>query len=246
MRLFFITTLCTLLIGITSMAEAEPIAVRFTEGTTHGYLSLKTEQGRQIAHGELVQRTRGKRVEANLLFYFLDGSVHDEKVTFSQHRLFRMEKYFLKQTGRFLSYSARSQELIERQEHSPFVLGQPVDLKFHVTGRSALPDDVYNGMIVTLLKNLTTRSRAQRFNMSPSHLNQSCIHFKLTPTHRLNVKMGARSKPVTQYVLEPKVGLDHESSSEKLWVSFHPNFTIIFGSTRMLSLCLEHLRARFM
>lgn len=205
MRRFFIAILCTLLVGITSFADAEPIAVRFAEGTTHGYLSLKTDQGRQIAHGELVQRTQGKRVEAHLFFHFLDGSVHDEKVSFSQHRLFRMEKYFLKQTGR--SFPTQQEVTVNRTAKTfsfrSWVTGGTTISR---SGTLSLPDDVYNGMIVTLLKNLPPgqSKTVQYVAFTPQ---PKLYPLKLTPTHRMSVKMGVRSKPVTQYVLEPKVGL---------------------------------------
>jgi hypothetical protein len=51
-------------------AIAEQIPVRYTEGVTHGFLVLRTQEGEVIAHGELNQVARNGRVTDHLLFRF--------------------------------------------------------------------------------------------------------------------------------------------------------------------------------
>ena len=88
-----------------------------------------------------------------MVFHFADSSVFDERVTFSQHGVFTMEEYHLVQKGpafeRDLEVTmsrtgqyrvlTRSHKDGEADEHS---------------GVLTLPPDVYNGMVITIAKNL--------------------------------------------------------------------------------------------
>jgi hypothetical protein len=54
---------------------AEPIAVRHMEGTVHGFLVLRTAEGKALAAGDLIQVVQGGRLLSKLTFHFKDGSV---------------------------------------------------------------------------------------------------------------------------------------------------------------------------
>jgi hypothetical protein len=56
----------------------EPVAVRHMEGTVHGFLVLRTMEGRALAAGDLIQVVRGDRLVSTLTFHFKDGSVDRE------------------------------------------------------------------------------------------------------------------------------------------------------------------------
>ena len=81
-------------------AEPAPVDVRFPEGLTHGFLLVRSSSGDIVAHGELTQTvTEGGVAESHLVFRFKDGSLHDEKVAFSQQRVFTLIRYQLTQRG---------------------------------------------------------------------------------------------------------------------------------------------------
>jgi hypothetical protein len=69
---------------------AEPVPVRYREGTVHGFLALRTLEGKILAAGDLIQTVRGNRVVSRLAFRFKDGSVDDETAVFSQEHNFRL------------------------------------------------------------------------------------------------------------------------------------------------------------
>ena len=79
--------------------DAAEVRVRFPEGTTRGFLAIRTPQGDRIGHAELTQKPRGDEVDSRLLLQFKDGSVHDERTTYSQRGVFRLEAYHLTQRG---------------------------------------------------------------------------------------------------------------------------------------------------
>ena len=79
---------------------AAPVAVRFPEGMTHGFLLVRSLTGEILGRGEMTQVIKeGDLVESQLVFRFKDGSLHDERVAFSQQRVFTMISYRLVQRG---------------------------------------------------------------------------------------------------------------------------------------------------
>jgi hypothetical protein len=59
-------------------AAAAPVAVRYMEGVTRGFLALRTLDRAQIASGDLLQFVRRGEVESRMVFRFKDGSVLDD------------------------------------------------------------------------------------------------------------------------------------------------------------------------
>ena len=68
---------------------AAPIPVRFAEGFAHGYLALRDENGDRLADGELIQKSHGHVVDSRLVLRFKDGSLYDERVSFTQKQSLR-------------------------------------------------------------------------------------------------------------------------------------------------------------
>src|SRR5207237_10662161 len=69
---------------------SEQIRVRYIEGLTHGFLALRTLDGKLLASGELAQAAQGDRVKDDLIFHFNDGSIYQDTTTFSQPGSFRL------------------------------------------------------------------------------------------------------------------------------------------------------------
>lgn len=69
-------------------APTETVAVRYPEGVSHGFLVLRTQDGKPIADGDSTQVARGDRVTNRMRFRFKDGSIYEETTVFSQHSTF--------------------------------------------------------------------------------------------------------------------------------------------------------------
>ena len=72
-----------------ALAEG-PVAVRHTEGLVHGFLVLRTLEGKTLANRDLIQVAHGDRVTNKLVFHFKDGSIRSETAVFSQRHSFRL------------------------------------------------------------------------------------------------------------------------------------------------------------
>ena len=67
--------------------RAEPISVRYGQGSSHGFLALRTLDGKTIATGESTQVVNRDKVTARLVFRFKDGSVDDDVTVFTQDKV---------------------------------------------------------------------------------------------------------------------------------------------------------------
>jgi hypothetical protein len=78
---------------------AEQVPVRHMEGLMHGFLALRSLDGKRLADGEMTQIAEGDRVTSRLIFRFKDGSIYDDTTIFSQRGSFRVLNDHLVQGG---------------------------------------------------------------------------------------------------------------------------------------------------
>jgi hypothetical protein len=203
---------------------AAPIAVKFPEGMTHGFILVRSLAGEILGQGEMIQTLKkDDLIENQLVFRLKDDSLHDEKVAFSQQRVLTMISYRLVQRGpsfpeqldisidrRTAKYTVRSQEGEDGKEEV-------------LTGQVDLPKDVYNGMLITMSKNLQ------------KGVNETVSVLAFTPTpqvikmhlHAVDedpVNIAELSRKATQYVYTPQIGMMKEFFGKalgKLPAEFH-------------------------
>lgn len=192
-------------LSVCTAVHAQPIPVRFTEGTMHGFLVLRSGNDEIIAQGELLQVAHRDRVDSRLVLNFKDGSLYDEKVSFSQRRVFSMLSYQLVQRGPSFPDTldaSMDRKTGEYQVRARSGTDGPEEL---VSGRLELPPDVYNGMIVTVLRNLA-RGEQEKVQFVTFMPKPKLIKLELLPVADETVLVGDQSKHATQYVLKPQVG----------------------------------------
>ena len=184
-------------------ATGEPIPVRFLEGATHGFLTLRDDRGDRLADGEMIQKTRGNHVESQLIFRFKDGSLHDERVSFTQKRVFLLQSYKLIQRGP--SFPTTIDLAMERKTKAyRLQSSQNGSAATSLTGRLNLPDDVSNGMVMTLLRNLRV-DHGETVHFIAFTPEPKVIELKLVPAMKTTIRIGDLAKQMTQYALEPNL-----------------------------------------
>jgi len=154
LRLHFLAILLTSTCVFSGVAApASPIAVRYREGFIHGFLVLSTLDGVVIAAGDLTQVARGNQVTTQLVFHFKDGSRQEETTVFSQGGNFRLISYHLVQKGP--SFKNASDLSVTCATGQVAVRYTDDDGKEKVVNQHfALPPDLGNGLIPTLLMNI--------------------------------------------------------------------------------------------
>ena len=137
------------------VASAEPVAVRYREGTLHGFLLVRTLEGTVIATGDLMQVPHGDRVNSHIVLHFKDGSIDDETTVYSQNGVFRLISDHHVQMGS--SFPNPVDMSIETSTGRVTARFTDNDGKDRVANdHFDFPADLANGLVPTLLKNIPT------------------------------------------------------------------------------------------
>lgn len=194
-----------LTLGFVRTPGGPPIRVRFVEGMAHGFLELHDASGALLASGDLYQVPRGDLVESRMILLFRDSSRMEETTRFSQHGVFRLESYRLVQRGP--AFASDVDESLDRATGSYRVVARDRDggRERQWQGTIAMPDDIANGLVTTLAKNLGSRDTAVvhlvAFTPKPR-----VIELQLSPSSAQRVVNVERSESVTVYDVKPKIG----------------------------------------
>jgi len=132
---------------------AEPVPVRHVEGTLHGFLALRSQEGQLLAIGDSTQTVHGDQVTSQVVYRFKDGSIDDETTVYSQRSTFQLISDHHIQKGP--SYSHPMDMLIDTRRGTVTSRSVGKDGKETVTtDPMQLPPDLANGMVLTITKNL--------------------------------------------------------------------------------------------
>jgi len=185
---------------------AGPVPVRFAEGAAHGFLLVHTVDGVLIAQGDLLQVVRGGEVESRMVINFKDKSVFDETVIFTQQNVFAVQEYHLVQRGPVFTEDAKisferatGKYRVETKAHKD---GQ----EKAIDGTFDLPPDTYNGMVLTVAKNLS-KGAGETVHLMAFTPTPRLIQLKLEPEGEHKVLVGELAKTAVHYVIKPQFGI---------------------------------------
>ena len=185
---------------------AAPVPVRFAEGSLHGFLVLSTPKDVPIASGDLLQIARDGEIRSRLVFHFKDGSLFDETVVFTQRNVFTLQSYHLVMRGPvFPEDTEISLERASGKYHMKTRARKDGREKVR-DGALDLPLDTYNGMVLTVLKNLAVGG-GETVHMVAFTPAPKLIKLELVPEGEQKVLVGGSEKTATRYVLKPMLGL---------------------------------------
>jgi hypothetical protein len=177
--------------------EADSVLVRFTEGVSRGFLTLRSANGDKLADGELLQLLRPRGLESRLVFRFTDGSLYDETVLYSQRRVFELLHYRLIQRG--ASFPLTLDVSFDRKRARYEVRSRNgTGPEKTLSGQLDLPPDVYNGMTATLLKNLRGGA-SETVHLVAFTPNPRLVKLHLTPAGEEAVRVGDALMTATRY-----------------------------------------------
>jgi hypothetical protein len=132
---------------------ADQVPVRYVQGSFHGFLELRSPDGRVVASGDSLQFVRGDRITTETIFQFKDGSVDDETTVYTAHRTFHLISDHHVQTGP--SFPHPMDVLIDAASGEVTVRSKDKDGKEEVkTEHMSLPPDLANGLVPVVVENL--------------------------------------------------------------------------------------------
>jgi len=186
--------------------EAAPVPVRFAEGSLHGFLALSTHAGVPIASGDLLQIVRNGEIRSRLVFRFKDGSVFDETVAFTQRNVFTLQSYHLVQRGPV--FPEDTEISLERAsgKYRVKTRARKEGREKVLDGKLDLPPDVYNGMVLTVVKNFSGGAR-ETVHMVAFTPAPKLIKLEVAAAGEQNILVGESERSATHYVLKPILGI---------------------------------------
>jgi hypothetical protein len=169
----------------------------------HGFLSLRTLDGTPLADGDLIQTSRGDRVTTRLVFHFKDGSIHDETAVYSQRQRFRLITNHLVQKGP--SFPQPLDMSIDGS--SGLVTVRYVDDgKPKVeTERIEVPPDLANGVILTVLKNVSG-APPKTISLVAATPKPRLVKLGITAAGDEPFATGGAARKAIHYVLKVEIG----------------------------------------
>lgn len=195
------SALCLLLATGAVLASAEPVRVRYPQGSTHGFVSLKATDGRTVATGEVLETVRGDVVTARLVFHFRDGSVDDDVTVFAQRGTFHLISDHHIQRGP--SYPKPIDMLIDTA--SGQVTSRAPDGKV-TQEHMDLPADLANGLPPNLLLNILPSVAETKISYLAPGAKPRLIHLSIRPAGNVAFKVGGVRRTANDFLIHVELG----------------------------------------
>ncbi len=194
-RLFFAAAL----LGVNLYAD--PIPVRHPQGASHGFLVLKTRDGKPLAIGDVTSVVHGDRITSRLIFRFHDGSIDEDTTIFSQHGVIRLISDHHIQHGP--SFPKSTDIFIDTATGQ--VTSHTEDGKI-TQDHLDLPPDVANGLPPNLLLNIVAATPETTLSYVAPTAKPRLIHFSIKPAGKVTFTIGGSHRKATDYVLHVELG----------------------------------------
>jgi hypothetical protein len=181
--------------------NAYPVPVRHPQGSSHGFLVLKTVDGTRIATGDATQIVHGDRVTSRVTFRFRDGSIDDEITVFSQGDVFRLiSDHHIQRGPSFpkpidVLINASSGQITSRTEDGK-VRQDHLDL----------PPDVSNGLPPNLLMNVLPSTPETKLSFVAPTEKPRLIHVSIKPAGEVPFTIGGTKRKAFDFVLHVELG----------------------------------------
>jgi hypothetical protein len=183
---------------------ADTIPVRHTEGLMHGFLVLRTLEGKALADGQITQDAQGDRVTTHLIFRFKDGSIYEDTTMFSQRGTFRLLSDHLILRGP--SFKQPADTLIDTSTGQVKVRYTNKSKEKVIAQRLKLPSDVANGMLFTLIKDINPNVPRTTVSMVATTPKPRLVKLAILPHGEEPFTIGSFRHKAMHYVVKVEIG----------------------------------------
>jgi hypothetical protein len=184
---------------------ADQIPVRHVEGTVHGFLVVRTPEGKAIADGDLSQVVKHGHTIGRVTFRFYDGSHFEETTVFSQQGKFRLLSDHLTCSGP--AFGHRMDTSIDASS-GRVTVGYTDDegTQKVVTEQLKLPPDLSNGLLSILLKNIESTQAPMTVSMVAATPKPRLVKVVISQLGTGTITVGSLQHDVTHFVVKVEVG----------------------------------------
>jgi hypothetical protein len=202
-RSFFVAVVVVMTLG--AAARAEPISVKHIQRPMHRFMVARSEAGKIIASGEFSQVVQGGEVTMRLTYHFVDGSIDDEATTYTQQGTFRLVRNHHIQKGPFFTKPID----FTVEAATGIATSRTVDKngKIHVESKHmALPDDLANGLVGTLLLNVPRNKTPFRVGMLAPVGGGRLVRLLISSEDEQTIQLEGRTLKAIVFRIHPELG----------------------------------------
>jgi len=194
--------ICIVIIQASGLT-AEQIPVHHIEGVALGFLVLRNPDGEALAYGDWKQVVKPDGlVVDDLQFQFKDGSVYEEITKFTQRGKFRLVSDQVEQRGP--SFKQASASWIDVQTGSITVRTTEKGKDKTTTTHLDLPEDVSNGLLFVLLKNVDPSAETTVSYVAASS-KPRVVKWNIFPGPEKTIKIGVMRQKTQHYIVKTKI-----------------------------------------
>jgi hypothetical protein len=206
-------------------ATAEPIPAIHVQGSMHGFLLLKSADGKVIGVGDQISVAKGNQVRSKLTFHFRDGSIDEETTVFKQGSVFQLV----------------SDHHIQKGPSFP----EPLDLAMNVpsgkvtwhevkSGKTEvkseqmdLPPDLANGLMSLVVENFPEKATEMKVSYLAGSSKPRLVKLSIKPDGAESFRLGGTKHQASRFNLHVEIGgvagviapvVGQQPSDIKVWV----------------------------
>jgi hypothetical protein len=186
-------------------AQADPIPVRYVQGSFHGFVELRSEDGHVVASGDSTSVVHGDRVTQETAFHFKDGSVDDEVTVFTQHRTFQLISDHHLQKGPFFPHPM--DVMIDALKGTVTVTSPGKDGKMNVqTDHLKMPPDLANGMVPIVVEDIKPDAATTTVSMIVMAPKPRVVKLLISKQGEDNSTVAGSPRKATHYEIKIDLG----------------------------------------
>ena len=183
---------------------AEQVPVHHIEGVSFGFLVLRNTDGAALAYGDWKQVVKPDGlVVDDLQFQFSDGSFYEEITKFTQSGKFRLVSDQVEQKGP--SFKQASQSWIDARTGTITVRSTEKGEEKTTTKHLDLPNDVANGLLFVLLKNVNPSAAETTVSFVAASSKPRIVKWNVSPGPEKTIKVGFIEYNAQHYVVKTKI-----------------------------------------
>jgi hypothetical protein len=199
---FLAVALCAITVG--PAAFAEPISVKHIQLPMHRFMVARSEDGKNIASGEFSQVVQGNEVTMRMTYRFVDGSIDDETTTYMQQGTFRLIQDHHIEKGPFFSRPID----FTVDAASGIATSRTTDKNGRIRVESKhinMPNDLANGIVGTLLLNVSNNTTPFRVGMLAPVGGGRLIQLLISSEGEQTVHLSGQTLPATVFRIHPEL-----------------------------------------
>ncbi len=204
-RFRVLSAVALMVCGGIRVAQADPIPVRYVQGSYHRFLELRAEDGHVVASGDTTSAVHGDRVIAETIFHFKDGSVDDETAVYTQRHSFQLISDHHIQKGP--AFPHPMDVMIDARSGEVTVRSVGKDGKDEVkTDHMKLPADLANGIVPQLIENLREDTPQATVSMVVMTPKPRLVKLEISRDGSDSVSVVGAERKATHYEIKVDLG----------------------------------------